>query len=239
LIRAKKRNLTISRSITSTEGDLLLASGVSNHVITSWFSQGIEHHAGIRNVVTYGSLHRRQRDSRVRRGKIVAFRLHRAADTVDGDNTVCDRDFAAVETLVSNDRADSQPRRMFIEEHGITFFNEWRHAAAFNAQNAAAMSPGIRQATSCPDKNQAGADEQCLAENCYEAPHAGFPYPYLLGDRRTREDEVDAADVRVCPCESVGAHLNLCLVLGCGAASERVGQCQAAGGITADELVKG
>jgi len=41
LIRAKKRNLTISRSITSTEGDLLLASGVSNHVITSWFSQGI------------------------------------------------------------------------------------------------------------------------------------------------------------------------------------------------------
>jgi len=41
LIRAKRRNLTISRSITSTEGDLLLAAGVSNHVITSWFSQGI------------------------------------------------------------------------------------------------------------------------------------------------------------------------------------------------------
>jgi glutaconate CoA-transferase, subunit A len=41
LIRAKKKNLTISRSITSTEGDLLLASGVSSHVITSWFSQGI------------------------------------------------------------------------------------------------------------------------------------------------------------------------------------------------------
>jgi glutaconate CoA-transferase subunit A len=41
LIRAQKKNLTISRSITSTEGDLLLASGVSNHVITSWFSQGI------------------------------------------------------------------------------------------------------------------------------------------------------------------------------------------------------
>src|SRR5262245_4700021 len=41
IIRAKRRNLTISRSITSTEGDLLLASGVSNHVITSWFSQGI------------------------------------------------------------------------------------------------------------------------------------------------------------------------------------------------------
>jgi glutaconate CoA-transferase, subunit A len=41
LIRARKKKLTISRSITSTEGDLLLASGVSEHVITSWFSQGI------------------------------------------------------------------------------------------------------------------------------------------------------------------------------------------------------
>jgi glutaconate CoA-transferase subunit A len=41
LIRARKKNLTISRSITSTEGDLLLASGVSKHIITSWFSQGI------------------------------------------------------------------------------------------------------------------------------------------------------------------------------------------------------
>jgi len=41
LIRARKKDLTISRSITSTEGDLLLASGVSSHVITSWFSQGI------------------------------------------------------------------------------------------------------------------------------------------------------------------------------------------------------
>jgi glutaconate CoA-transferase, subunit A len=41
LIRAQKKGLTISRSITSTEGDLLLASGVSRHIITSWFSQGI------------------------------------------------------------------------------------------------------------------------------------------------------------------------------------------------------
>ena len=41
LIRAQRSNLVISRSITSTEGDLLLAAGVSNHVITSWFSQGI------------------------------------------------------------------------------------------------------------------------------------------------------------------------------------------------------
>src|SRR5688500_7616893 len=37
LIRAHKKDLTISRSITSTEGDLLLASGTSKHVITSWF----------------------------------------------------------------------------------------------------------------------------------------------------------------------------------------------------------
>ncbi len=41
LIRARRKDLTISRSITSTEGDLLLASGLSKHIITSWFSQGI------------------------------------------------------------------------------------------------------------------------------------------------------------------------------------------------------
>src|SRR5262249_56325539 len=41
LIRAPKKDLTISRSITSTQGDLLLASGVSQPVITSWFSHGI------------------------------------------------------------------------------------------------------------------------------------------------------------------------------------------------------
>jgi glutaconate CoA-transferase, subunit A len=41
LLRARKKDLTISRSITSTEGDLLFASGVSKHVITSWFTQGI------------------------------------------------------------------------------------------------------------------------------------------------------------------------------------------------------
>jgi glutaconate CoA-transferase, subunit A len=41
LIRARKKNLTISRPITSTEGDLLFASGVSQHVISSWFTQGI------------------------------------------------------------------------------------------------------------------------------------------------------------------------------------------------------
>ena len=41
LIRARRRNLLVSRSIVSTEGDLLFASGVSNHIMTSWFSQGI------------------------------------------------------------------------------------------------------------------------------------------------------------------------------------------------------
>ncbi|MGB0683214.1 MAG: CoA transferase subunit A [Magnetovibrionaceae bacterium] len=41
LIRAKKKNLVISRSITSNEGELLYASGAADHVITSWFSQGI------------------------------------------------------------------------------------------------------------------------------------------------------------------------------------------------------
>jgi len=41
LIRARKKDLLVSRSITSTEGDLLLAAGVSKHIVTSWFSQGI------------------------------------------------------------------------------------------------------------------------------------------------------------------------------------------------------
>ena len=41
LIRARKKDLVVSRSITSTEGDLFYASGVSRHVITSWFTQGI------------------------------------------------------------------------------------------------------------------------------------------------------------------------------------------------------
>jgi glutaconate CoA-transferase, subunit A len=41
LIRERKKNLQISRSIVSSEGDLLFASGVSDHIITSWFSQGI------------------------------------------------------------------------------------------------------------------------------------------------------------------------------------------------------
>ena len=41
LIRARRKDLTISRSITSTEGDLALVAGLSKHVITSWFSQGI------------------------------------------------------------------------------------------------------------------------------------------------------------------------------------------------------
>ena len=41
LVRAKRKNLSISRSIVSTEGDVLFASGVSRHIMTSWFSQGI------------------------------------------------------------------------------------------------------------------------------------------------------------------------------------------------------
>jgi len=41
LIRARKKDLTISRSIASSECDLLLAAGVSRHIVTSWFSQGL------------------------------------------------------------------------------------------------------------------------------------------------------------------------------------------------------
>ncbi len=41
IIRQKKKNLTYCRSITSTEGDLLLVAGAVKHVITSWFSPGV------------------------------------------------------------------------------------------------------------------------------------------------------------------------------------------------------
>ena len=41
LIRAGRKSLKVSRSIVSTEGDLLFASGAANHIMTSWFSQGI------------------------------------------------------------------------------------------------------------------------------------------------------------------------------------------------------
>jgi glutaconate CoA-transferase, subunit A len=41
LIRAGRRDLRCARSITSSEGELLFASGASRHILTSWFSQGI------------------------------------------------------------------------------------------------------------------------------------------------------------------------------------------------------
>ncbi len=41
LIRAGRKDLSCARSITSSEGELLLASGTSRHILTSWFSQGI------------------------------------------------------------------------------------------------------------------------------------------------------------------------------------------------------
>jgi glutaconate CoA-transferase subunit A len=41
LIRAGRRDLVCARSISSSEGELLFASGTSRHLITSWFSLGI------------------------------------------------------------------------------------------------------------------------------------------------------------------------------------------------------
>lgn len=41
LIRAGRKDLFCTRSITSTEGELLFASETSRHILTSWFSQGI------------------------------------------------------------------------------------------------------------------------------------------------------------------------------------------------------
>ena len=41
IIRQKKKDLVYSRSISSTEGDLLLVAEATKHVITSWFSPGV------------------------------------------------------------------------------------------------------------------------------------------------------------------------------------------------------
>ena len=41
LIRAGKKKLSCSRGIVSTDGDLLFGSGACDHMVTSWFSQGI------------------------------------------------------------------------------------------------------------------------------------------------------------------------------------------------------
>ncbi len=41
LIRAGRKDLSCSRCIVSSDGDLLFSSGASNHITTSWFSQGI------------------------------------------------------------------------------------------------------------------------------------------------------------------------------------------------------
>ena len=41
LIRAGRKGLTCARSIVSSDGDLLLASGACRHIVTSWFSQSI------------------------------------------------------------------------------------------------------------------------------------------------------------------------------------------------------
>lgn len=41
LIRAKRRALECSRCIISSDGDLLYGAGASEHIISSWFSQGI------------------------------------------------------------------------------------------------------------------------------------------------------------------------------------------------------
>ena len=64
LIRARKKNLTCSRCIISTEGDLLFASGVCDHIITSWFSAG--HRLG--RVEGDAPLHREQARARSRSG---------------------------------------------------------------------------------------------------------------------------------------------------------------------------
>jgi len=41
IIRQRKKDLVYSRSITSTDGDLLLVAGATKHIVTSWFSPGV------------------------------------------------------------------------------------------------------------------------------------------------------------------------------------------------------
>ena len=41
LIRQRRKNLSCSRCIVSTDGDLLFGSGVANRIVSSWFAQGI------------------------------------------------------------------------------------------------------------------------------------------------------------------------------------------------------
>jgi glutaconate CoA-transferase subunit A len=41
LIRQRRKDLSCSRCIVSTDGDLLFGSCVSDHILTSWFAQGI------------------------------------------------------------------------------------------------------------------------------------------------------------------------------------------------------
>src|SRR5215213_7679764 len=41
LMRARRKNLSCSRCIIPSDGDLLFGSGISDHIISSWFSQGI------------------------------------------------------------------------------------------------------------------------------------------------------------------------------------------------------
>ena len=41
LIRQGRRSLTAARCIVSTDGDLLIGSGVADEIVTSWFAQGI------------------------------------------------------------------------------------------------------------------------------------------------------------------------------------------------------
>lgn len=41
LIRSKKKDLVCSRSMMSTDGDWIVASGLARHIITSWCAQGI------------------------------------------------------------------------------------------------------------------------------------------------------------------------------------------------------
>src|SRR2546430_16548978 len=41
LIRAGRKRLTCARIIVSSDGDLLFASAARDHMVTSWFSQGI------------------------------------------------------------------------------------------------------------------------------------------------------------------------------------------------------
>ena len=104
LIRAGERAHLFTRSIVSSDGDLLFASGVCDHIVTSWFSQSIlwgvskvmRHHvetgkARLRRVEPHGDRHAlpRRRHGRSLHADPLDAGLGRSKPTARADRDDC------------------------------------------------------------------------------------------------------------------------------------------------------